>query len=158
MDRWKGGVGRLSVTAPPWNKRRKVIRGVIEAIYYLHEGSARVRDLKTTSILICEDGEPVLSRFKVDTHKSSTRKIFKLGVFILEMVTNKRAHEDFERAEASFVEWVRINHPDNLEGVIDMRMKKTAHLIDQTTEAIALGLTCTNLPGAEQPSWEQIYI
>ncbi|KAG9136560.1 hypothetical protein Leryth_014402 [Lithospermum erythrorhizon] len=81
----------LSVTAPPWNKRRKVIRGVIEAIYYLHEEWPEITcDLKTTSILICEDGEPVLSRFKVDTHKSKVQEKSSNYVYP-EMVTNKRA-------------------------------------------------------------------
>lgn len=79
-------------------------------------------------------------------------EIYKFGVFILEMVSNRRPLEDFERGETGFVEWVKIHYPDNLENVIDKRMKRTGHIVREATDAIEMGLMCTDLSSSNQPS------
>lgn len=74
------------------------------------------------------------------------------------MVSNKRLREEFERGEAGFLEWVRMNYPENVEKVIDERMKMKANTIEQASEAIELGLKCTDLSAVPHPSFDQIYI
>lgn len=81
---------------------------------------------------------------------------YKFGVFILEMVANKRVLEDFESRESGFVDWVKMQYPDNVESVIDKRMKNTGNVVEQAIEVIRLGLMCTDLSTSRQPNWEQI--
>ncbi|KAF5954274.1 hypothetical protein HYC85_007130 [Camellia sinensis] len=150
-------------------------------------------DLKTSSILLTEDHrEALISRFRVEDQNGCTNKsklinlyisiyldgydvsfflsfslyvpeVYKLGVLVLEMVTNRRPREEFESGEAGFVEWVRMNYTNNTYAaekvsLIDERMKKTTqHTLDQATEAIGLGLMCTGLSSrGRQPSLDQI--
>ncbi|KAL2494014.1 Leucine-rich repeat protein kinase family protein [Forsythia ovata] len=147
----------LSRSAPPWKQRVKVSIGIVAGICYLHEEWPEVGyDLKTRNIQLSEEGEPLISRFKFDHHNSSTKKIYKFGVFILEMVSNRRPLEDFERGETSFVEWVKMHYPDNLENVIDKKMRRTEHIVREATDAIGLGLMCTDLSSGNQPTWDQL--
>ncbi|CAI9783502.1 unnamed protein product [Fraxinus pennsylvanica] len=146
----------LSRSAPQWKQRVKAFIGIAAGICYLHEEWPEVGyDLKTRDIQLSE-GEPLISRFKFDHHNSSTKKIYKFGVFILEMVSNRRPLEDFERGEAGFVEWVKMHYPDNLENVIDKRIKRTGHIVHEATDAIGLGLMCTDLSSGNQPSWDHL--
>ncbi|KAM7505751.1 hypothetical protein LguiB_004655 [Lonicera macranthoides] len=134
---------------PPWKKRVKVLMGVMEGIRYLQEEWPEVGyDLKTSSVLLSEERDPLISRFRVDAQNSRSKK----------MVSNKRPREEFERGEAGFLEWVRMNYPENVEKVIDERMKKKANTIEQASEAIDLGLKCTDLSAVPHPSFDQIYI
>ncbi|XP_073144368.1 probable L-type lectin-domain containing receptor kinase VII.2 [Henckelia pumila] len=145
-------------TTPPWKQRLKVMLGVAAGVCYLHEEFPEiVYDLKSRNILLSEDGEPLITRFKVDHHRrSSSKKTYKFGVFILEMVANKRALEDSQSHDSGFVDWVKMQYPDNLESAIDKRMKKTGNVVEQAMEVIELGLMCTDLSTSRQPNWEQI--
>ncbi|CAL5409472.1 unnamed protein product [Camellia sinensis] len=156
----------LSRSAPPWKKRVKMLMRIVEAMRYLQEEWPQVGyDLKTSSILLPEDHrEALISRFRVEDQNGCTnKKVYKLGVLVLEMVTNRRPREEFESGEAGFVEWVRMNYTNNTYAaekvsLIDERMKKTTqHTLDQATEAISLGLMCTDLSSrGRQPSLDQI--
>ncbi|CAK9179577.1 unnamed protein product [Ilex paraguariensis] len=148
----------LSRSAPPWKQRVKVLMGILEGMCYLHEEWPEVGyDLKTSSILLYEDQEPLISRFKVGDQNSSSKKIYRFGVLMLEMITNRRPWEEFEGGEAGFVEWIRMYYLDNLENVIDERMKKTGHVFDQAAASIELGLKCMDLSNGRQPSLDQIF-
>lgn len=64
----------LTNSAPPWKQRLKVILGIAAAICYLHEEWPQVGyNLKTRNILLSEDGEPLITRFKLDDHHSSKK-------------------------------------------------------------------------------------
>ncbi|XP_059667573.1 leucine-rich repeat receptor-like serine/threonine-protein kinase BAM3 [Cornus florida] len=143
----------LQRSAPPWKQRVKVLMGIVEAMCYLHEEWPELGfDLKTNSILLSEDRQPLISRFRLEDQDSSIKKIYKFGVFSMEMVVNRRPRDEFERGEAGFVEWVRMQHAGSVLNLIDERMKKTGHTIDQATEVIGLGLMCTDISSGRQPS------
>ena len=76
---------------------------------------------------------------------------------MLEMVTNKRPREEFERGEAEFIEWIRMHHPGKVHKVIDERMKKTGNTVDQATQGIGIGLMCADLSRGWHPSFDLIY-
>ncbi|XP_073274782.1 L-type lectin-domain containing receptor kinase S.4 [Primulina huaijiensis] len=145
-------------TIPPWKQRLKLILGVASGVCYLHEECPEiVYDLKSRNILLSEDGEPLITRFKFHDHRhGSSKKTYKFGVFILEMVANKRELEDFECRKSGFVDWVKMQYPDNIESVIDKRMKNSGNVVEQAIEVIRLGLMCTDLSTSRQPNWEQI--
>lgn len=64
----------LSGSAPPWNHRLKVLMGVVECMLYLQEEWPEVDyELKTSSVLVSEYLEPLISRFKVEEQNSSRR-------------------------------------------------------------------------------------
>ncbi|KAL3537961.1 hypothetical protein ACH5RR_001327 [Cinchona calisaya] len=152
VETWLGNCG------PSWKRRMKVMVGILHGIIYLHEEWPQVDcDLKTKNILLNENGEPLISKFKFNYDDNVSKKVHKFGMFILEMVSNMRPMKDFDGAEAGFLHWIRLHYPDNLQKLIDERMKKKELVIDQAKEVIELGLLCTDLSGAhEQPSWDQI--
>lgn len=64
----------LENSAPSWKKRVKVMLGIAAGICYLHEGWPEVGyDLKTRNLLLSEDGEPLITKFKLDNHQSSAK-------------------------------------------------------------------------------------
>ncbi|KAK1383813.1 hypothetical protein POM88_021548 [Heracleum sosnowskyi] len=128
-----------ATTAPQLKYRVRILMGIIEGMTYLQEGWPQVDyDLKTSSILFSQNEEPMISRFRVDEHYSCTRKIYKFGVLVLEMITNRRPRKEFEGKEGSFVEWVRDHYPEDSEEVIDEKLKRTGHDFDHATEALEL--------------------
>ncbi|KAK1370304.1 putative leucine-rich repeat receptor-like serine/threonine-protein kinase [Heracleum sosnowskyi] len=148
----------LSTTAPQWKYRVRILMGIIEGMTYLQEGWPEVDyDLKTSSILFSQNEEPMISRFRVDEHYSCSRKMYKFGVLVLEMITNRRPREEFEGKEGSFVEWVRDHYPEDSEEVIDEKLKRAGHDFDHATEALELGLMCTDLVHGQQPSLDEVY-
>ncbi|XP_027109479.1 uncharacterized protein [Coffea arabica] len=161
VSEWKDGENVetwLRNANPSWKRRMKVMVGILQGVRYLNEEWPQVEcDLKTKSILLNDDGEPLISRFKVDDGNNNTKRIFKFGLFILEMVSNMRPMEEVESSEAGFVQWFRLHYPQNFEKLIDEKMKMKETVVDQAKEAIELGLLCTDLSGVrEQPSWDQI--
>ncbi|KAG8385175.1 hypothetical protein BUALT_Bualt03G0014600 [Buddleja alternifolia] len=148
----------LSTSNPPWKQRVKVILGIAAGICYLHEEWPEVGyNLKTKDILLSENVEPLITRFKLDDNHSSLKKMYKFGVFILEIVTTRRAVEELEKDDTSFLEWVKLHYPENLENVIDERMKKNADIVSHAVEVVKFGLMCTDLSNSRQPSWDTIY-
>ncbi|XP_052203149.1 brassinosteroid LRR receptor kinase [Diospyros lotus] len=124
----------LSRSAPTWKQRVKALKGIVEGMCYLHEEWPEVGyDLKTSSILLSDDREPLISRFKVKDRTRCSQKVYKLGVLLLEMVTNRRPREEFERGEAGLLEWARMHFPEKVLELIDKRMKKTDLVLDQAT-------------------------
>lgn len=64
----------LSGSAPPWNHRLKVLMGVVECMQYLQEEWPEVDyDLNTSSVLLTDNLEPLISRFKVGDENSNRR-------------------------------------------------------------------------------------
>ncbi|EEF28617.1 LRR receptor kinase SERK2 [Ricinus communis] len=148
----------LSGSAPTWKQRLKILMGVVEGMCYLQEQWPDVGfDLRTSSVLLSENLDPLISRFKVGAKNSNTKNIYKYGIFLLEMITNKRPQEDFETGEAGFIGYIRMSYPENLRKVIDARMKLSENMIDQAKHGIGLGLMCTDQSTSKYPSLNQIF-
>lgn len=59
---------------PPWKHRLRLMKGVVEGMCYLQEKWPDVGyDLRTSSILLSNNLEPLISRFKIEDHISSTK-------------------------------------------------------------------------------------
>lgn len=59
---------------PPWKHRLRLMMGVVEGMCYLQEKWPDVSyDLRTSSILLSNNLEPLISRFKIEDHTSSTK-------------------------------------------------------------------------------------
>ncbi|KAL6991888.1 hypothetical protein U1Q18_009999 [Sarracenia purpurea var. burkii] len=159
---WIGGENLemwLSRSDPPWNHRVKVLVRIAEAMRYLQEEWPEVGyDLKSSSVLLSDDHhrEPLISRFRFKDQNNCRKKVYKFGVLLLEMVSNQRPQETFERGEAGFVEWVRMHFPKNVENLIDEKMRKTEQTLNQAMQTINLGLMCTDLSRERQPSLDQV--
>ncbi|KAH0827276.1 hypothetical protein HID58_090589 [Brassica napus] len=52
---------------------------------------------------------------------------------------------------------MRVHCPDNVERVIDEKMKMKERTLEKFKEAITLGLMCTDGSPLKQPSFTQIY-
>lgn len=76
-------------------------------------------------------------------------------MFMLEIVTNRRAAKELEKS-VDIVEWVKSNYPDNVENVIDKRMKKRVEIVSEAAEVLEFGLTCIDVSKSHQPSWDRI--
>ncbi|XP_012075739.1 leucine-rich repeat receptor-like protein kinase TDR [Jatropha curcas] len=145
-------------SVPPWKERLKVLMGVVEGMSYLQEQWPQVGyDLRTSSVLLSNNLEPLISRFKVGVQNSSIKHIYKFGVFLLEMITNRRPEQDFERGHAGFIEYIRMNYPGNWRNLIDARMKLSENMVDQAKHGIGLGLICTDQSNSKYPSLNQIF-
>ncbi|GLT35644.1 hypothetical protein SLA2020_100790 [Shorea laevis] len=141
----------ISGSAPPWKQRLKVLKGVAEGMLYLEEQWPDIGyDLRTSSVLLSDNQEPLISRFKVGDRSNITNKIRLFGLFLLEIMTNTKPLEGFEER---FVEFIRVHYTGNLQAVIDERMKMTENTFDQAKQAIEIGLMCTNQTRShQQPS------
>jgi hypothetical protein len=80
----------LSGSSPPWKNRLKILMGVVEGVCYLQEEWPQVGyDLRTGSLLLSDDLEPLISRFKVADQSSTTRSKYtttKLGLQVARIV------------------------------------------------------------------------
>ncbi|XVF26294.1 hypothetical protein REPUB_Repub14bG0003900 [Reevesia pubescens] len=159
VTEWTGEVSVemwLSESGPSWKHRLKVLVGILKGMCYLQQQWPEVGyDLRTSSVLLLENSEPLIARFKVG-EKSSTKKIYRFGVFLLEMMTNGRLGKEFEESEAGFVEYVKMLYPGNLQKIIDERMKLTENTFDQAKQAIGIGLMCTDNPTSRELGLGQI--
>lgn len=64
----------LSGSGPPWNHRLKVLMGVVACMRYLQEEWPEVDyELNTSSILLSDNVEPLISRFKVGDQNNNRR-------------------------------------------------------------------------------------
>ncbi|OVA05133.1 Protein kinase domain [Macleaya cordata] len=160
VTEWTDGVNieRWLSQSPPWKQRLKILVGVVEGMCYLEEQWPEVvYDLKTSSVLLSEDQEPLISRFGVGDQNNNSRMVYRFGIFLLEMVANRRSYKEFKRGERSFIEWVRMHYPENMWKVMDERMKKTGITYEQATQGIGLALLCTDLStDHRQPGLDQI--
>uniref|UniRef100_A0A6N2K6W7 Protein kinase domain-containing protein n=1 Tax=Salix viminalis TaxID=40686 RepID=A0A6N2K6W7_SALVM len=146
----------LSDSAPPWKLRLKILSGVVAGMLYLQENWPEVvSDIRIDSVLLTDNHEPLLSRFQVGDRYRNSKKIHWFGIFLLEIITNRRSQE-FERGEAGFIEHVRENYPENLHEVIDERMKLPENIFDQAKHGIELGLMCTDQSISKHPGLDQI--
>lgn len=144
----------LKSTVPPWKQRVQVILAVAAGIRYLHEEWPEVRyNLKSRNVQLSENGEPIISRFKLhDHHHSSTNKIYEFGVLVLEIVTGG---EDLAKNEGGFVEWVKLHYPGDLGSLIDRRMSEAAAIVSEAAAIVEFGLVCTDLSSRRQQSWDK---
>ncbi|OMO73768.1 hypothetical protein COLO4_26877 [Corchorus olitorius] len=161
VTEWTGEVSLdlwVSESAPPWKQRLKVLVGVLKGMCFLQEQWPEVGyDLRTSSVLVHENAEPLIARFKVGEN-SSTKKIYRFGVLVLEMVTNGRVmREEFEGSEAGLVECFKMHYPGNMQKLIDERMELTENIFEQAKEAIGIGLLCTDHSINRQLSLGQIF-
>ncbi|XP_062162019.1 protein NSP-INTERACTING KINASE 2 [Alnus glutinosa] len=146
-----------SGSSPSWKQRLKILMGVVKGVCYLQEEWPEVGyDLSTGSVLLSDDLEPLISRFKVRDQSSSTRKIYNFGVFLLELVVNRMSGDGFDSGELGFIDHIRMHYPENLRKLIDERMKMTDNSIDQVKEVVGIGLMCTDQSNSHQLHMGQI--
>ncbi|KAF9589811.1 hypothetical protein IFM89_028746 [Coptis chinensis] len=152
ITEWRGGETIdmwLSSSSPPWKKRLKVLKGVLQGMLNLQEQWPEVGfDVNTNNVLLAEDGEPLITKFRVGEGNSNGTNIYKFGVFLFEMVTSKQT-KGFKRGKVGFVEWVRSHYHENIWIVIDDRLKKAGVTYEEAKHGIRLGLMCTD-PSTEQ--------
>ncbi|CAN8325424.1 unnamed protein product [Cochlearia groenlandica] len=150
-----------SSSASSWRRRLKIVMGVVEGLYYLSDEWPEIAlDLNTSSLLLLEDNnqEPLISKFNIGHRDNTSRNIFKFGMFVLEMITNlKPDMEQEDIGERSYAEYIRVHYQNNLERVIDEKMKIEARTLEKVKQAVTLGLMCTDRPSSKQPSLSQIY-
>nr|KYP47938.1 LRR receptor-like serine/threonine-protein kinase GSO1 [Cajanus cajan] len=148
----------LSGSGPPWNHRLKVLMGVIECMRYLHEEWPEVDyELNTSSILLSDNMEPLISRFKVVDQNNNRRKIYRVGVFLLEMILNRKVKEEFDEGHAGFIRYMRTLNPEDLQQKIDERMEVTETNFHQVKQVLSLGLMCIDQSNNEKPSFAMIF-
>ncbi|KAI9198733.1 hypothetical protein LWI28_021331 [Acer negundo] len=91
----------LAGSAPSWKHRLKILIGVVESMLYMQEQWPQVGyDLSTSSVLLSDNLEPLISRFKIGDRRSNytANYIYKFGLLLLETIaTNRRPNEEFER-------------------------------------------------------------
>jgi len=64
----------LSGSDSPWNQRLKVLMGVVECMRYMQKEWPEIDyELDTSSILLSDKMEPLISRFKVGDHSNNQR-------------------------------------------------------------------------------------
>ncbi|PON61864.1 Tyrosine-protein kinase [Parasponia andersonii] len=142
---------------PSWKHRLRLMMGVVKGLCYLQEIWPEVDyDLRASSVLLSSNLEPLISRFTIGDHNRSTKKIYKLGVFLLEIIANKRLQKDFEE-ETGLIEYIRMHYPGNLQKAMDEKMKLTENAFDQAKQVIGLGLMCTDQTSNRQLSLRQVF-
>ncbi|XP_030474788.2 probable LRR receptor-like serine/threonine-protein kinase At3g47570 [Syzygium oleosum] len=133
----------LTERAPPLKHRLKVLVGVMEGMCYLHELWPQVGyDLRTSSIILSENLEPLILRFEFDGQNSSSKNKRKFGVLLLEMITDRGKMGDLEAGEAGFIEYIRTNFPANCQNLLDERITIASATIEQARQVIEIGLAC----------------
>ncbi|WCJ20137.1 Leucine-rich repeat protein kinase family protein [Euphorbia peplus] len=148
----------LKESFPSWKQRLKLLMKVVQGMCYLQEQWPEIGyDLRTNSVLLNTNMEPLISRFKIGHQNIYSKNIYKFGVFLLEMITNRRPQEEFERGEAGFIEYIRMTSSGNPQNVIDARMKLPESMLDQVKHGIDLGLMCTDESTSKLPSLDQIF-
>ncbi|KAI3954940.1 hypothetical protein MKW92_045026 [Papaver armeniacum] len=151
VTEWSDGVNleRWLLQSPSWNKRLRILAGVVEGMCYLKDQwPGVVCDLKGTTVLISEDQEePLISRFGITDHNNNSRMVSMFGALLLEMITNR----DGLKGGKSTVEWVRMHYPGNIWAVMDARIKKAGMTYEQASQIVDLGLMCTDLSNEHQP-------
>ncbi|XP_009133954.1 putative leucine-rich repeat receptor-like serine/threonine-protein kinase At2g24130 [Brassica rapa] len=148
-----------SSLACSWRRRLRVVMGVVDGLFYVSEHWPEVTlGLSTSSVLLSDkDQEPLISQFKIGDGNNSSTNIFNFGLFLLEMITNLRPDEAQEDSDRRYLEYIRVHYPDNLERVIDEKMKVEERMLEKVKQGITLGLMCTDKPPLKQPSLTQIY-
>jgi len=64
----------LSGSSPSWNHRVKVLMGIVECMRYMQKEWPEIDyELDTSSILLSDNMEPLISRFKVGDHNNNER-------------------------------------------------------------------------------------
>ncbi|XP_062096137.1 probable serine/threonine-protein kinase At1g01540 [Humulus lupulus] len=148
----------IECSNPPWKHRLRLMMGIVKGVCYLHENWPEVDyDLKASSVLLSSNLEPLISRFQIGEQKNSTRKIYKLGEFLLEIIVNKKLLEEFEGGETGLIDHIRMHYPGNLHKVLDEKMKLTENAFDQAKQIIGLGLMCTDQTSYKQLSLKQVF-
>lgn len=61
---------------PPWKHRLRIWMGVVEGVCYLEKTWSEIGyDLRTSSVLLSDNLEPLISRFKVGEHNTNKRSM-----------------------------------------------------------------------------------
>ncbi|KAF8028831.1 hypothetical protein BT93_E1482 [Corymbia citriodora subsp. variegata] len=147
--------------APPLKHRLKVLAGVMEGMCYLHKSWPQVGyDLGTSSIILSENLEPLISRFEFDGRNSSAKSKFvykhKFGVLLLEMITDRGKMGDVEAGKAGFIEHIRTSFTANWQNLLDERIMIASTTMEQARQAIEIGLACIDHSANEQLNMDWI--
>ncbi|KAA0047064.1 putative LRR receptor-like protein kinase [Cucumis melo var. makuwa] len=153
IDMW------LSRSPPPWKRRLKVAKGVLEGMLYLQEEWPGVDyDLRTNSLLLTRKLVPLISRFKLGHRNGSSNNIYKFGVLLLEMIVNPQLRDEIKQGESDFVGYIKMQLPNNLQAVIneDIELQRES-MVNQGKAAINLALMCTDQSSGHQPNLKYIF-
>lgn len=170
----------LSGSGPPWNHRVKVLMGIVECMRYMQKEWPEIDyELDTSSILLSNNTEPLISRFKVGDHNNNETsknnrqyffsfsifllckfisiffyfvEIHKFGVFVLELILDKK----FDGGDGELVRYMRTLNPADLVQMIDERIEVTEANFHQVKQALSLGLMCVDQSNSEKPSLSMI--
>ncbi|KAJ8627405.1 hypothetical protein MRB53_020712 [Persea americana] len=89
---------------PQWKHMLKVLMRVVETMCYRQDQWPQVGcDIRTSSIFLSNDHEPLISRLKVQDKKKPSKNVYKFGVFLLELVSNRSPHKGFETGDTRYV-------------------------------------------------------
>ncbi|KAH1236426.1 Receptor-like serine/threonine-protein kinase ALE2 [Glycine max] len=120
----------------------KVLMRVVECMRYLQDEWPEVDyELNTSSILLSDKMEPLISRFKVGDQNSNRRKV----------------QEQFDGGDAGFIRYLRTLNPADLQQKIDERMEVTETNFHQVKQALSIGLMCIDQSNSEKPSLGMIF-
>ncbi|CAL0329589.1 unnamed protein product [Lupinus luteus] len=145
-------------SAPTWKHRLRVLIGVVECMCYLQDEWPEVDyELNTNSVLLSNNMEPLISRFKVGDQEDNNAKISEIGVFMLEIILSKRVQEEFDEGESGFINYMRTLHSEDLLQMIDERMEVTETTNYHVEKVISLGLLCIDQSSSEKPSLGVIF-
>ncbi|OIW03116.1 hypothetical protein TanjilG_07268 [Lupinus angustifolius] len=145
-------------SAPTWKHRLRVLIGVVECMCYLQDEWPEVDyDLNTNSVLLSNNMEPLISRFKVGDQEDNNSKMSKFGVFLLEMILSKKVQAEFDEGESGFIKYMRTLHSEDLLQMIDERMEETETTNHHVKKVISLGLLCIDQSSSEKPSLSVIF-
>ncbi|KAL5731536.1 hypothetical protein ACHQM5_004256 [Ranunculus cassubicifolius] len=141
ITEWRNGVTLeiwLSSHSPLWRHRLKVLRKILEGMLYLQEQWPEIGfDVNASSVLLAENGEPLISKFKVGDGNSNKKRL--------------------KHGEASLIEWTRLEYKENIWKVVDDRLKKAGMVHEQADKGIRLAFMCIDIPTEHHFSLAQVY-
>ncbi|CAK7335425.1 unnamed protein product [Dovyalis caffra] len=159
LDRWLFGLGVL-----PWAPRFKIITGIAEALCFLHSKELVHGNLKTSSIFLGVNYQPVLGdyefnrlqgdsgKFKIVCGKKSD--VFQFGMLVLEIVAGRRKLESDKDKDLLSFAWGLHERGEKLKAV-DERLGPCTNW-EQAVRALEVGLSCTLSENNGRPSMEEV--
>ncbi|KAJ0975800.1 hypothetical protein J5N97_017765 [Dioscorea zingiberensis] len=150
-------------SSPPWNHRLKVCIGVMQGLRYLQQQWPQVGcDLRTSNVMLSQELNPLISKFRVGTKQNNAEAkiVYKFGLFLLEMITNKNPREDFGGGEEEFVGWInKVYNHGHSRTLIDEKLRViSSQAYEEMKRALSIGLACTAVKSDSLPTIDEIFL
>lgn len=162
LDKWLYGPGVL-----PWTRRFKVVKGVADALGFLHAKKLAHKNMKTSSVFLDINFRAVLGDFgfvlpgsgskRFESAVSPAADVFEFGVFVLEVVAGrKRWDPEMEWGGRDLLElaW-RMHEANEKVKLVDRRMGSLTNP-EQAVRTLEIGLLCTLNESKGRPSMEDV--